>query len=110
MRIQSEKTKATILKVLNDAGEPMGASHIAAGLLSMGVDLHPRTVRFYLFQLDERGFTRLVSRRRGRRITERGREELARTNVMDKVGIVAAKIDMLGYRMSFDSRTGHCDR
>jgi HTH-type transcriptional regulator, global nitrogen regulator NrpRI len=106
MRVQSEKTRATILKVLNEADRPMGAGQIVSALLSAGVDLSPRTVRFYLLQLDERGYTDLISRRRGRRITERGREELARTNVIDKVGIISARIDMLGYRMTFRSSDG----
>jgi repressor of nif and glnA expression len=50
--------------------------------------------------------THFVSRRHGREITEKGREELTRSNVMDKVGFVAAKVDSLGYRMSFTLRKG----
>lgn len=106
MRIQSDKTRAAILKVLSDSGKTMGAGQIVSALLSAGFDLSPRTVRFYLLKLDEMGFSRLVSRRRGRRITERGRKELARTNVIEKVGIISARIDMLGYRMSFRSSDG----
>jgi repressor of nif and glnA expression len=72
----------------------------------MGLDLQPRTIRYYLLQLDERGLTQLVSRRRGRVITEQGREEAARTDVAEKTGIVASRIDTLCYRMSFDPATG----
>ncbi|MEI6808183.1 MAG: NrpR regulatory domain-containing protein [bacterium] len=106
MRVQSDKTRAAILKVLSDSSKPLGAGQIVSSLLSAGFDLSPRTVRFYLLKLDEQGFSRLVSRRRGRKITERGREELARTNVIEKVGIISARIDMLGYRMSFRSNDG----
>ncbi|MEI6971197.1 MAG: NrpR regulatory domain-containing protein [bacterium] len=106
MRVQSDKIRAAILKTLSDSSKPMGAGQIVSALLSTGFDLSPRTVRFYLLKLDEQGFSRLVSRRRGRKITERGREELARTNVIEKVGIISARIDMLGYRMSFRSSDG----
>ena len=106
MRIQSDKTKAAILKILSENNKPMGAGQLMSALLSSGFDISPRTIRFYLLKLDEQGFSRLVSRRSGRRISERGLEELARTNVIDKVGIIAAKIDMLGYRMSFRSSDG----
>lgn len=106
MRVQSDKTRAAILKVLSDSSKPMGAGQIVSALLSAGFDLSPRTVRFYLLKLDEQGYSRLVSRRRGRKITERGRDELARTNVIEKVGIISARIDMLGYRMTFRSSDG----
>ena len=106
MRISSEKTKSAMLRVLNDAGRPLGAGHLARTLLSHGLDLNPRTVRFYLLQLDKAGFTQLVSRRRGRSITERGRTELSRVNVIRKVGIVAARIDSLACRATFDRATG----
>ena len=103
---QSDKAKGAILKVLNAANGPMGASRIAEALLAMGLDLKPRTIRLYLLQLDADGFTRLISRRTGRVITDKGRQELARANVMDKVGIVSTRVDTLGYRMTFRVRAG----
>lgn len=101
MRSETEKTLIAILKILQDAQKPIGASQVALSLPSMGMDLSPRTVRLYLMQLDKRGLTRLISRRRGRIITDRGREELTKGNVIDKVGIVSARIDSLAYRMTF---------
>jgi len=106
MTTRGDKSKTAILKALHDINGPAGASHIATQLLLMGMPLHPRTIRFYLLQLDENGFTRLVSKRQGRGMTERGREELARANVLGKIGFVAAKIDALGYRMSFTNQKG----
>ena len=106
MGTKSDKAKLAILKVLEGASGPMGASRLASALLTMGLDLRPRTIRLYLLQLDEGGFTKLLSRRRGRAVTERGRQELARANVMDKVGIVSTKVDTLGYRMTFNIHTG----
>lgn len=101
MRNETEKTLVAILKMLQEAQRPVGASQIALGLPSMGLDLSPRTVRLYLAELDRRGLTRLVSRRRGRTLTERGREELAKGNVIEKVGIVSSRIDSLAYRMTY---------
>lgn len=106
MRMRSDSAKAAILRVLSETGKPLGASQIVATLLSMGVELQPRTVRHYLLKLDSQGFTKLVSRRMGREITERGREEVSQTNAMARMGIVAAKVDSLGYKMSFNTREG----
>ena len=91
---------------MRDLDGPAGASQIAARLLSMGFRLQPRSIRYYLLQLDEDGLTRFVSKRRGREITECGREELERANVLDRIGFIAAKIDALGYRMTFTNRKG----
>ena len=109
MAAQGERAKTAILKALDDADGPMGASRIASALLAMGLDLKPRTIRLYLLQLDERGFSKLVSRRSGRVISEKGRQELARANVMDKVGIVSTRVDTLAYRMTFRNHTGAGD-
>ena len=106
MSAQGDRAKTAILKVLENAGVAMGASRIASGLLAMGMDLRPRTIRLHLLQLDELGFTQLVSRRSGREITDAGREELTHANVMDKVGIVATRVDNLTYRMTFRGQTG----
>lgn len=106
MTMRSDRAKMQVLKALHDLDEPAGASRITEALQASGVDLQPRTVRFYLLQLDREGLTRQVSRRRGRQITERGLQELARANVMEKVGFVAAKVDNLSYRMSYNLREG----
>jgi len=106
MKRRSENAKAAILKVLDGASKPMGASQIAKGLESLGLSLRPRTIRLYLLQLDKQNYTRLVSKREGRVITEWGREEHAHTNVMEKVGMVSARLDSLGYRMNFRNTDG----
>jgi repressor of nif and glnA expression len=72
----------------------------------MGIDLHPRTIRLYLLQLDDDGFTRLVSRRRGREITELGRTELLNDPVGKGMSTVATTVDALSYQMDFDLATG----
>ena len=103
----SEKTgriKAAILRALREFDEPAGAARLMEKLAEYGIVLQPRTIRLYLAQLDREGMTRFVSRRRGRQLTAKGIEELARTNVLDKVGFVSGKVDTLGYRMTFSAR------
>lgn len=39
-------------------------------------------------------------------MTPRGRDELAHANIIEKVGFIGAKIDALGYRMTFRNSTG----
>ena len=98
---KKEKTRLAILKILNDHANPIGAAKIRGALLSSGMDVQPRTIRFHLLALDRTGLTTLVSRRTGRLISDRGREELAHANIVDKVGVVASRVDNLVYRMSF---------
>lgn len=100
---RKEKTQWAILKILNDAERPMGAAKIQSALLSSGMDVRPRTIRFHLLHLDREGLTSQASRRIGRTITSRGRHELVHANVSEKVGIVASRVDNLAYRMSFRS-------
>ncbi len=98
---KKEKTRLAILKILNATTTPIGAAKIQSALLSSGMDIQPRTIRLHLLDLDRVGLTTLVSRRTGRLITTRGREELSRANIVDKVGVVASQVDNLAYRMSF---------
>lgn len=106
MHPKTDRARKAILKVLAEAGGPAGAARIAAAVGQRGLELQPRSVRFHLLQLDREGLTRFVSRRRGRELTPRGREELARGDVIDKLGFVASRVDDLGFRMDFDRRTG----
>ena len=103
---QNKAIKVAILKVLQDFEAPAGAARIVRHLSSQGVDLQPRTIRFYLLQMDREGLTKPVSRRMGRELTAKGREELAHANIIEKVGFVASRIDALGYRMTFRNSAG----
>ena len=85
---------------------PAGAARLMERVSAMGVAIQPRTIRFYFRQLDSEGLTQFISRRQGRVITDRGREELTHANVFEKVGFVAAKVDNLGYQMTFSNRKG----
>jgi repressor of nif and glnA expression len=98
---KKDKARLTILKILNDSPAPIGAVKIQGALLSLGMEVQPRTIRLHLLAMDRAGLTELASRRTGRLITVKGREELAHTNIVDKVGVVASRFDNLSYRMSF---------
>lgn len=106
MSDRTNRAKVAILRALRELDGPAGAARIMRKLGSAGVDLQPRTIRFYLMQLDAEGMTRIVSRRQGREITEHGIEELCHANVTEKIGFIAAKVDTLGYRMSFNNVAG----
>ncbi len=93
--------KVAILKALKEIRSPAGAARIRQQLLAFGVNLQPRTVRFYLLQMDREGLTKPVSRRAGRLMTEAGHRELQHANIIEKVGFVAARMDSLLYRMSY---------
>jgi len=101
-----ERVQGAILKVLADVREPVGAARIVELLLAAGLDLSARTVRFHLLELDRQGLTALASRRKGRVITRAGREELGKSDVLLKVGLVSAKVDTMTYTMAFDVKTG----
>jgi len=98
----------TILKILGDSPEPLGARVIAHHLHESGIELGERAVRYHLKLMDEQGLTRLVGRRDGRVITDKGKEEVASALVKDKVGFAISKIDLLSFRTTFDpvKRTG----
>jgi repressor of nif and glnA expression len=104
-----ERKVFSILKVLSNSQESLGARVIARCLKGMGIELGERAVRYHLKLMDERGLTQLVGRRDGRVITELGLEELKRALVADKVGFAISRIEQLTFQTSFDwdKRTGY---
>jgi HTH-type transcriptional regulator, global nitrogen regulator NrpRI len=103
---RSARARFAILKALDELGGPAGASKISEMLDGTGTQLQARTVRFHLLKMDQEGLTQSVARHEGRLITETGRNELARSSVLHRVGFVASKMDEAGYRMSLDVETG----
>ncbi len=96
-----ERKGLSILKVLNDSQEPVGARVIARRLKDYGVELGERAVRYHLKLMDERGLTRNVARD-GRLITESGIDELRNALVRDKIGLALSRIELLAFRTSFN--------
>lgn len=101
MSEKTEKRQLIILNILQKANRPLGSSKIMENLEGFGLDINERTVRHYLLEMDKKGLTDNLGRR-GRTITELGIEELNAARIFDKVGFLAAKIDQLTYRMTFD--------
>ncbi len=99
-----ERKVLTILKVLSDSPEALGARVIARRLKDHGIELGERAVRYHLKLMDGRGLTQLVGRD-GRLVTESGIEELRSALVGDKVGFAIARIELLAFRTSFDPQT-----
>ncbi len=97
-----ERKAISILRVLSESPQPLGAKLIARRLKEYGVELGERAVRYHLKLMDERGLTHPLQRRDGREITVLGIEEVNNALVTDKVGFVTEKIELLAFRTSFD--------
>jgi HTH-type transcriptional regulator, global nitrogen regulator NrpRI len=98
---RSARARAAILRALDELGEPAGALKISELISGMGIPLQARSIRFHLLKMDREGLTHCVGKHEGRTITEIGKKELARMNVLRKLGFIGAKMDDLGYRMTF---------
>jgi len=96
-----ERKLHSILKVLSDSQEPLGARVIAQRLKGYGIELGERAVRYHLKLMDERGLTRLAGRD-GRLLTEQGMEEVRSALVKYKVGFAISRIELLAFRTDFD--------
>ncbi|HEY50169.1 MAG TPA: DUF128 domain-containing protein [Dehalococcoidia bacterium] len=111
MSFQTQDVKRkvlSILKVLSESQDPVGARVIAHRLKDHGVELGERAVRYHLKLMDERGLTHLVGRD-GRLLTEQGQEELNSALVEYKVGLAISKIELLAFRTKFDYRNRRGD-
>lgn len=101
-----ERKVISILRILSESPQSLGAKLIARRLKEYGVELGERAVRYHLKLMDERGLTRPLQRRDGREITPLGIEELNNALVVDKVGFVLEQIELLAFRTSFDIERG----
>ncbi len=98
-----EKKRLAVLRFLAGSDGPQTSPAIAEHLTASGHEMSERTIRLYLQELDEEGLTENHGKR-GRTITEKGISELASARVFDKVGYLAAKIERMMYRMTFNLR------
>ncbi|MDI6716805.1 MAG: NrpR regulatory domain-containing protein [Actinomycetota bacterium] len=96
-----ERKVIAILKILSGEKEPVGAGQISKLLKKHGIDLTERAVRYHLKITDERGLTK-PNGKKGRLLTDKGREEVSNALVADKLGLVITKIDTLSYLADVD--------
>ncbi|KMY67185.1 hypothetical protein AAU61_13785 [Desulfocarbo indianensis] len=99
------KKMLAILRALRDAGGPMGGVKLAEALALSGKEMSQRTIRYYLNITDELGFTELVGKRSGRRLTELGLEELDSSFATDRIRSISSHVDSLIFDMSFRLRS-----
>ena len=102
--VEVERKVNTILRVLSESDEAVGARLIGRELKKHGIDLSERAVRYHLKLMDERGLTQLMGRD-GRQITPAGLEELRNALVADKVGLFMNRIEIVSFRTTFDWKT-----
>jgi hypothetical protein len=96
------KTMLSILKILDKQPDTiLGSRELSRKLKMHGVELTERTVRYHLRILDERGYTKVFGKE-GRKITQKGRDELSQAFVSEKVGFVISKIETLSYLTDLD--------
>ncbi len=101
---KTEKKHLAILRILHEADRPLVSSRITEQLLAGNHEISDRTVRLHLSNMDRQGLTENLGRK-GRRITQQGRDELGNARITDRVGYLAAKIDQMTYQMDFDLST-----
>ena len=98
------RTIFTILRVLDKYGDIVGSIELSRELRSHGIELSERTVRHYLKLLDQMGMTK-VQGKRGRMITEKGKSEITKAFVTERINFVISKIDSLSYLTDFNVDT-----
>jgi repressor of nif and glnA expression len=96
-----ERKRLLMMKILRESGAPLSSQKIQEQLVSRGMDISERTVRFHLQALDSFGLTG-YKEKKGRFLTPKGLMELAKAHVYDRVGFLSSKIDDMTYQMSFD--------
>ena len=102
MTQEIEKKTLLMLRILQDARQPVGARLISRQMTLRGVSLSERAVRYHLKLMDARGLTNLVGHRDGRAITDKGVEELGDARVHDKIGLAISRIENLAFRTTFN--------
>ncbi len=100
-----ERKVIEILKILSEHTEPVGARYIATKLRDRGINLTEQAVRYHLRILDERGLTKNYGLK-GRIITEKGRKEIEKGNIADRIGYGLGRIHECIFFADFDPEKG----
>ncbi|ELZ02965.1 ribonuclease R [Natrialba chahannaoensis JCM 10990] len=86
---------------LVDRHSPIGSIQLVELMQLHGYDIKDRTIRLTLSELDEIGLTEKVPGQ-GRRLTQRGRDELEQGDVSSRLEQIRARIAALTSRVSYD--------
>ena len=95
-----------ILRILYNKNETLGAKVISEELNKRGYYLGERAVRYHMHILDEKGFTEKIGYR-GRRITDKGLDELKKGLIYDQVDFTYSRFQEKMYNVSLDYNTGN---
>ncbi len=98
---RQQRRQFGILHALREAGRPLTSAEIAEALDAAGMAICERTVRLYLKGMDRDGLTQAKGRS-GRIITAEGIAALKSANMLQRVGLMSARIDQITCRTSFD--------
>ncbi|MBE6486752.1 MAG: DUF128 domain-containing protein [Methanosphaera stadtmanae] len=90
-----------ILRILSNKNDTLGAKVISEELNKRGYSLGERAVRYHMHILDERGFTEKMGYK-GRRITDKGIEELKKGLIYDQVDFTYSRFQEKMYNVSLD--------
>jgi repressor of nif and glnA expression len=104
----SQRRFIEILRVIEEADNPIGARAISDSLSNRGYDLGERAVRYNLKILDELGFTKKQGYS-GRVLTTLGKRELNDALVDDRIGFVNTLIEEYMYKTTFDPESHQGD-
>lgn len=86
---------------LVDRHEPIGSIQLVELMNRYGYEIKDRTIRLLLSDLDERGLTKKVPGK-GRRLTDRGREELTQGDIDGRLEQVRSRIATLAGQATYD--------
>ncbi|MGJ7029014.1 MULTISPECIES: DUF128 domain-containing protein [Methanothermobacter] len=104
MAEETNQKMMEILRILAEHDDVLGAKIIASELKKKGYNLGERAVRYHMRILDEKGLTERVGYA-GRRITEKGLQEINKGLVYDQVNFIFSKFESMIYRTSFNPDT-----
>ncbi len=105
MRGQDQRKLLEILRVIAQAGRPVGARAISDILSSRGYSIGERAIRYNLRILDEMGFTKRHGYS-GRVVTPLGLKELRDALIGERIGFVNTLIEEYMLRTTFDFSNG----
>lgn len=100
MSLELDRRLYDLLRLV-DRHEPIGSIQLMELLNRYGYDIKDRTVRLHLSELDEQGLTEKVPGK-GRRLTERGREELDKGDIASRLEHIRSRIASLASRVTYD--------